>query len=186
MPSPSSRSTAEAQRERITAAALHVFARTGYAATPITEVATEAGVSPAYVFRLFSGKLGVFVAAVDRCYEQVASTLAAAGEASPSSDPADRLEAMTVAYIDLIADRDLILLQSQAQSACEVPEIREAVRRGIAAVVRTVTVVSGADGPAVQRFIAYGQLCHLIVQTDLGGVDSEWARIVSDGIRHRD
>ncbi|PPH52548.1 TetR/AcrR family transcriptional regulator [Rathayibacter sp. AY1E2] len=186
MPSPSSRSTAEAQRERITAAALHVFARTGYAATPITEVAAEAGVSPAYVFRLFPGKLGVFVAAVDRCYEQVASTLAAAGKASPSSDPADRLEAMTVAYIDLIADRDLIMLQSQAQSACEVPEIREAVRRGISAVVRTVTVVSGADGPAVQRFVAYGQLCHLIVQTDLGGVDSEWARIVSDGIRHRD
>ncbi|PPH01272.1 TetR family transcriptional regulator [Rathayibacter sp. AY1E4] len=186
MPSPSSRSTAEAQRERITAAALHVFARTGYAATPITEVAAEAGVSPAYVFRLFPGKLGVFVAAVDRCYEQVATTLAAAGEASPSSDPADRLEAMTVAYIDLIADRDLIMLQSQAQSACEVPEIREAVRRGISAVVRTVTVVSGADGPAVQRFVAYGQLCHLIVQTDLGGVDSEWARIVSDGIRHRD
>ncbi|PPF36391.1 TetR family transcriptional regulator [Rathayibacter sp. AY1A2] len=183
MPSPSTRSTAEAQRERITAAALHVFARTGYAATPITEVAAEAGVSPAYVFRLFPGKLGVFVAAVDRCYEQVASTLAAAGEAS---DPADRLEAMTVAYIDLIADRDLIMLQSQAQSACEVPEIREAVRRGISAVVRTVTVVSGADGPAVQRFVAYGQLCHLIVQTDLGGVDSEWARIVSDGIRHRD
>ncbi|PPI00419.1 TetR family transcriptional regulator [Rathayibacter sp. AY1B7] len=186
MPSPSTRSTAEAQRERITAAALHVFARTGYAATPITEVAAEAGVSPAYVFRLFPGKLGVFVAAVDRCYEQVATTLAAAGEASPSSDPADRLEAMTVAYIDLIADRDLIMLQSQAQSACEVPEIREAVRRGISAVVRTVTVVSGADGPAVQRFVAYGQLCHLIVQTDLGGVDSEWARIVSDGIRHRD
>ncbi|PPG55549.1 TetR family transcriptional regulator [Rathayibacter sp. AY2B7] len=186
MPSPSSRSTAEAQRERITAAALHVFARTGYAATPITEVAAEAGVSPAYVFRLFPGKLGVFVAAVDRCYEQVTSTLAAAGDASPSSDPADRLEAMTVAYIDLIADRDLIMLQSQAQSACDVPEIREAVRRGISAVVRTVTVVSGADGPAVQRFIAYGQLCHLIVQTDLGGVDSEWARIVSDGIRHRD
>ncbi|PPF14385.1 TetR family transcriptional regulator [Rathayibacter sp. AY1A4] len=186
MPSPSTRSTAEAQRERITAAALHVFARTGYAATPITEVAAEAGVSPAYVFRLFPGKLGVFVAAVDRCYEQVATTLAAAGEASPSSDPADRLEAMTVAYIDLIADRDLIMLQSQAQSACDVPEIREAVRRGISAVVRTVTVVSGADGPAVQRFVAYGQLCHLIVQTDLGGVDSEWARIVSDGIRHRD
>ncbi|PPF71894.1 TetR/AcrR family transcriptional regulator [Rathayibacter sp. AY1E6] len=186
MPTPSTRSTAEAQRERITAAALHVFARTGYAATPITEVAAEAGVSPAYVFRLFPGKLGVFVAAVDRCYEQVATTLAAAGEASPSSDPVDRLEAMTVAYIDLIADRDLIMLQSQAQSACDVPEIREAVRRGISAVVRTVTVVSGADGPAVQRFVAYGQLCHLIVQTDLGGVDSEWARIVSDGIRHRD
>ncbi|QHC64110.1 TetR family transcriptional regulator [Rathayibacter festucae] len=186
MPTTTPRSTAEAQRERITAAAVHVFARTGYSATPITEVASEAGVSPAYVFRLFPGKLGVFVAAVDRCYELVASTLAAAGEASVSSDPADRLEAMTLAYIDLIADRDLIMLQSQAQSASGVPEIREAVRRGISTVVRTVSVVSGADGPAVQRFIAYGQLCHLIVQTDLGGVDSEWARIVSAGIRHHD
>ncbi|WKK72276.1 TetR/AcrR family transcriptional regulator [Rathayibacter oskolensis] len=149
-------------------------------------MAADAGVSPAYVFRLFPGKLGLFVAAVDRCYALVSSTLAAAGEASPSSDPADRLEAMSEAYIALVADRDLIRLQVHAQSACEVPEIREAVRRGLSELVRSVSVVSGADGPAVQRFLAYGQLCHLIVQAELDGVDSEWARIATAGIRHPD
>ncbi|KQQ05504.1 MULTISPECIES: TetR/AcrR family transcriptional regulator [unclassified Rathayibacter] len=178
------RSTAEAQRERITLSALRVFAATGYSSTPVTEVATDAGVSPAYVFRLFPGKLGLFVAAVDRCYALVSATLAAAGEASPSSDPADRLEAMSEAYIALVADRDLIRLQVHAQSACEVPEIRDAVRRGLSELVRTVSVVTGADGPAVQRFLAYGQLCHLIVQAELDGVDSEWARIATAGMRH--
>jgi AcrR family transcriptional regulator len=178
------RSTAEAQRERITSAAVAVFSRTGYHATPVADVAQAAAVSPAYVFRLFPGKLGVFVAAVDRCYELVAASLAEAGERSTSTDPADRLEAMTVAYIALIEDRDLIRLQVHAQSACDVPEIRESVQRGLAAVVRAVTVGSGADHDAVQRFIAYGQLCHLVVQADLSDVRAEWARIISAGIRH--
>ncbi|RIJ52341.1 TetR/AcrR family transcriptional regulator [Clavibacter lycopersici] len=178
------RSTAEAQRERITSAAVAVFSRTGYHSTPVTDVAQASGVSPAYVFRLFPGKLGVFVAAVDRCYELVAAALAKAGEEAASTDPTDRLEAMTLAYIALIEDRDLIRLQVHAQSACEVPEIREAVRRGLAAVVRAVSVGSGADHDAVQRFIAYGQLCHLVVQADLSDVRAEWARIISSGIRH--
>jgi AcrR family transcriptional regulator len=178
------RSTAEAQRERITTAAVAVFARTGYHATPVTDVAQAVGVSPAYVFRLFPGKLGVFVAAVDRCYELVAAALAEAGDAATSTDPAERLEAMTSAYIALIEDRDLIRLQVHAQSACEVPEIRDAVRRGLATVVKAVTLGSGADHAAVQRFLAYGQLCHLVVQADLSSVPSEWADIISAGIRH--
>ncbi|PPF65162.1 TetR family transcriptional regulator [Clavibacter michiganensis] len=183
-PGTATRSTAEAQRARITTAAVTAFARTGYHATPVTDVAQAVGVSPAYVFRLFPGKLGLFVAAVDRCYELVAAALAEAGERAPSTDPADRLDAMTLAYIALIEDRDLIRLQVHAQSACEVPEIREAVRRGLAAVVRAVTLGSGADHAAVQRFIAYGQLCHLVVQADLAAVPSEWAAIISAGIRH--
>jgi hypothetical protein len=36
----------------------------------------------------------------------------------------------------------------------------------------------------VQRFIAYGQLCHLIVVTGLDADPSSWARIVTAGIRH--
>lgn len=185
MPSTGPRSTAEAQRERITAAAVRVFAATGYSSTPVTAVAEAAGVSPAYVFRLFPGKLGLFVAAVERCYSLVSETLREAGEGATSTAAGDRLDAMTEAYIALIADRDLIRLQVHAQSACEVPEIRDAVRAGLSDVVRTVTVVSGADGPAVQRFLAYGQLCHLIVQAELDEVDSEWARIATAGIRHR-
>lgn len=181
------RSTAEDQRVRIVASAVEVFARSGYRATPVTDVAAAAEVSTAYVFRLFDGKLGLFVAAVDACYGRVADALAAGGGRAASSEPADpgtRLAAMTDAYVALIADPTLIALQVHAQSACDVPEIRDAVRRGISRVVEVVTAGSGADAASVQRFLAYGQLCHLVVQAGLADVDTTWARVVDQGLRH--
>ena len=161
------------------------FSRVGYHATPVAEIATAAGVSPAYVFRLFPGKLGLFVAAVDHCYDLVEQALVAGAETATSAEPDAVLAAMTDAYVDLIADRNLIMLQVHAQAASDVPEIRDAVRRGMAKVVRSVTRVSGAKPDAVQRFIAYGQLCHLIVQTNLFDVNETWAETVSAGIRHK-
>lgn len=180
----STRSTAEAQRARLTSAAIRVFAQTGFHATPVAEVASAAGVSPAYVFRLFDGKLGLFLAAVDATYSRVAETLAKAGRECPTSDPTTRLEAMTAAYVDLIKDEDLIMMQAHGQSASNVPEIRRAVQDGLGEVVRSVSAVSGASPEAVQRFMAFGQLCHLIVQTDLAGVRAPWAAILTANIRH--
>jgi len=65
-----------------------------------------------------------------------------------------------------------------------VPEIRDAVRKGLAQVVTAVTELSHADPADVQRFLAYGQLCHLMLQLDLMGVDEAWADTVRHGIRH--
>ncbi|MGY4859885.1 TetR/AcrR family transcriptional regulator [Cryobacterium sp. AP23] len=178
------RSTADAQRVRIIARAVEVFARAGYQSTPVAEVAAAADVSPAYVFRLFDGKLGLFVAAVDDCYEQVAAALVAGATGATATDSPAKLDAMTTAYVDLIRDRTLIALQVHAQSACDVPEIRDAVRRGLATVVRAVARESGADDDSIQRFLAYGQLCHLVVQAGLDEVDATWARLVDHGIQH--
>jgi AcrR family transcriptional regulator len=179
-----SRSTAEDQRVRTIASAVEVFAIAGYRATPVTDVAKAAKISPAYVFRLFDGKLGLFVAAVEHCYEQVAAAMSGAVAEHPEWSPTDKLDAMTQAYIELIRDRSLIALQVHAQSACDVPEIREAVRAGLALVVRVMSRDSGADAVSVQRSLAYGQLCHLVVQAGLGDVDADWARVVDHGIRH--
>jgi len=178
------RSTAGEQRVKIVSRALAAFAHAGYHATPVAEVAEAAGVSTAYVFRLFPGKLGLFVATLDHCYDLVTAALVRGGEAAGAVGPDAVLAAMTTAYVDLIKDRNLIMVQVHAQSACDVPEIRDAVRRGMAKIVSAVTRVSGAEPAAVQRFIAYGQLCHLIVQADLFAIDESWARTLSAGIRH--
>ncbi|HXH33740.1 MAG TPA: TetR/AcrR family transcriptional regulator [Plantibacter sp.] len=178
------RSTAEEQRVRIVSSAVEVFAIAGYRATPVTDVAKAAKISPAYVFRLFDGKLGLFTAAVEDCYQQVASAMSGAVDDHPEWSPTDKLDAITQAYIELIRDRSLIALQVHAQSACDVPEIQTAVRDGIALVVRVMSRDSGADDASVQRSLAYGQLCHLVVQAGLGDVDAAWARIVDHGIRH--
>ena len=178
------RSTAEAQRARLTRAAIHVFAEKGYYATPVAEIAAEAGVSPAYVFRLFGDKLGLFIAAVRDTYARVADAMATAGEACATTEPEAKLSAMTHAYVALIADRDLILMQSHAQTTSSILAVRAAVQEGLAGVVAAVADTSNAAPTEVQRFIAYGQLCHLIVQADLAAVAQSWASTLTAGIEH--
>jgi AcrR family transcriptional regulator len=118
------RSTAEARRATVIAKAVTVFGKTGYHATPVTDVAEAAGISQAYVFRLFVGKLGLFVAALDHCFEQIVQALEQGADRKPDGSPAEILEAMGDAYADLIADRDLLMLQVHAQSAADEPTIR--------------------------------------------------------------
>lgn len=43
---------------------------------------------------------------------------------------------------------------------------------------------SGASDEAIQHFIAYGQLCHLIVTAGIDDIPDDWALILSHGIRH--
>jgi len=181
-----SRSTADARRTTVVAKAVAVFGRGGYHATPVTDVAIAAGISQAYVLRLFGGKLGLFVAALDRCYLLIREALAAGAEQVPDGTPAEMLELMGDAYAALISDRDLLMLQIHAQSASDIPEIRDAMRRGYASVVDLTKELSGAGDAEVQQFVALGQLCHLIVAADLDSVDASWARILTTGMRHPD
>ncbi len=174
----------ESRRATIADAALRVFARSGYHATPVAEVAKQSGFSQAYVFRLFDDKLTLFIAAIDRCFERVREAIEEGANRATGSGPEAMLEAMGHAYAELIGDRDLLMIQVHAQSASDIPQIRDAMRRGLAAVVTVVRERSRADGPAIQRFIAYGQLCHLIVTLDLDTVETDWARTVNDGMYH--
>ncbi|MDA0563989.1 TetR/AcrR family transcriptional regulator [Streptomonospora sp. S1-112] len=179
------RSTAEARRAVVIDRAVAVFAKNGYHATPVADVAAAAGISQAYVFRLFEGKLGLFVAALERCYARIEDALReGARKAGDGGSPAEVLEAMGDAYADLIADRDLLMMQVHAQSVADVPEVLAAMRRGYASVVSLAYALSGANRDQVQHFMAMGQLCHLIVAMDLDSVDETWARTLTKGMRH--
>lgn len=178
-------STAESRRPEIVRAGLREFSRGGYRGTTVADVAREAGISSAYVFKLFSGKEQLFVAALKDCFAQIAETIEQAAAATAGGADA-KLDAMGAAYAGLIADRSLLLIQVHAQSAADVPAIGDALRSGLARVTRLAKETTGADDPAVQRFIAYGQLCHLIVTTDLADVPEDWARSLVLGMDHPD
>lgn len=183
------RSTADARRSVITSEAVKVFARAGYRATPVTDVAEAAGISPAYVFRLFDGKLGLFLAALEHCHEQVLATMSDVADRMPEEKPEVVLAAMGDAYAELIADRDLLMLQVHALSAVDVPEIAAATRRGLERVITFIQDRTGAPDAAVQQFIAYGQLCHLIVAAGLadgGNSAPRWAKVLTEGMAHPD
>lgn len=178
------RSTADARRVAVISGAISVFARTGYYATPVTDVAEAAKISPAYVFRLFPGKLALFVAALEECFVRVRRAMAEGADACDSEEPVQVLSAMGDAYARLIAERDLLMLQVHALSASDVPEIRAALRSGVEQVVTYVAERTGAPPHAVQQFIAHGQLCHLIVAAGLDDVPSGWATSLTAGMAH--
>lgn len=178
---PRSLSTAAERRSAIVTAALTTFSRGGYAGTTITDIAREAGISSAYVLKLFGDKESLFVAALDRCFERVEQALA---DAPTSGTPAEVLDAMGDAYAGLIADRTLLLIQVHAQSVAAIPAIGDSLRSGLARITRFAQQRSGASDSDVQRFIAYGQLCHLVVTSGIAGLDDDWARALTVGLRH--
>jgi hypothetical protein len=91
---------------------------------------------------------------------------------------------MGEAYARLIADRDLLALQVNAQAAVADPAIAEAVRRGVADTTRFVAARSRADSAAIQQFMAFGQLCHLLTTVGAFELDDDWAVTLTAGIRH--
>jgi AcrR family transcriptional regulator len=177
-------STADSRRPLVAASATRVFARGGYYGTTIAAVAEDARISPAYVFKLFPSKEKLFVAALERCFDEIMESVAAGADTAAEQSPDGVLYAMGGSYAELIADRTLLMLQVHAQSVAEIPEIGEALRTGLGGLPRFVKTRSGAADNDVQRFIAYGQLCHLIVTLGLESVPDEWARTLAHGIRH--
>lgn len=187
-PPPASRrrlSTAEARRETLLRTAVGAFADRGYFGTTTTEVARRAGISQAYVYRLFPDKKALFVAVVEHCFDRVLTSLERGAASARGGGPEAVLDAMGASYARLIGDRELLLLQLHAQAAAvSDPAVREAVRAGYARLVEYVRNASGAPESEVQRFFAVGMLCHLVVAMDTEEVDAAWADTLSAGIRH--
>jgi AcrR family transcriptional regulator len=178
-------STAEERRETVLNTAIGTFAARGYFGTTTSEVAKEAGISQAYVYRLFPNKEALFVAVVERCFVQVRACFEQGAAEAPGSSTQVVLESMGEAYAKLIADKDLMLVQLHAQAAAvSEPAIRDAVRRGYALAVEYVRGASGATEPQVQEFFARGALCHLIVSMSAEEVDAPWSRTLAAGIKH--
>lgn len=181
---PAKLSTADVRRSTVIDSAIAVFAQGGYLGTSVSEIAAHAKISTAYVFKLFPSKELLFVTALERCFDLIYETLEAGAAASPDQTPEGILYAMGGAYAELIGDRALLILQVHAQSAAAVAEIGAALRKGLRRITNLVKARSKAPDEAVQRFMAYGQLCHLIVVTGLDSDRAEWARLITAGIRH--
>ena len=177
-------SCSESRRETVIQSAIAVFAERGYLGTPIADVAKHARISQAYVFKLFPSKEELFVAALERCFQFIERALAEGADSSKDQQPDAVLFAMGGAYAALIADQDLLKLQVHAQSVAGVPKIASTFRKGLKATTTFAKKRSGASDEAVQRFMAYGQLCHLITVMRLDEEKAAWAQILTKGIRH--
>ncbi|MEV6552454.1 TetR/AcrR family transcriptional regulator [Streptomyces sp. NPDC051597] len=178
-------STAEERRGAVLHTAIGAFAARGYFGTTTTEVAKAAGISQAYVYRLFPNKEVLFTAVVEHCFVRVRAALEGGAANAESSAPEAVLASMGDAYARLISDNDLMLVQLHAQAAAvSEPAIREAVRAGYARTVEYVRGASGGSDEQVQQFFATGMLCHLLVSLDAEAVSAPWTRTLTAGITH--
>jgi len=157
------RSTAQERRAELLTAALSEFAIGGLHGTSTEAIARRAGISHAYLFRLFGTKKQLFVACVELCFRRVEATFAAA---AAGEGPTARLASMGSAYRELLADRELLLGQMQIYAACSEPDIREVVREGYRRLVAEVGRLSGAGGAALQEFFAMGMLLNVAASID--------------------
>jgi AcrR family transcriptional regulator len=82
--SPRFLSTADERREEVLRAAMKVMGTRGLYGTPTMDIARAAGISQAYLFRLFPTKLGLFLAVVERSFQQIRDDLERAGRAAPA------------------------------------------------------------------------------------------------------
>ena len=175
--SPRLLSTAEERREEVLRAAMKVMGARGLYGTPTLDIARAAGISQAYLFRLFPTKLGLFLAVVERSFQQIHDDLERAGRGAPAAgEPA--LMAMAAAYTALVEDPGILLVQLQAQAAAGEPEVRDALRRGFAGLLDMVERVSGASPRRVQQFFARGMLCNVSAAMQIYGLDQHWAQVL--------
>jgi len=166
--------TADERREAVLEVAIGHFARTGLQGTSTERIAADAGISHPYLFRLFGTKKELFLACLERCHERLRATFTRA--AADASDD-DRLEAMGRAYVELLADREMLLLQLQGYAACDDPDVRRTASGGYAELWELVERLSGAPEDEVRAFFATGMLLNMAAAMDLPQIagDPGWA-----------
>jgi AcrR family transcriptional regulator len=171
-------STADARREELLTAAARVYATRGLHA-PTTEVAREAGISQAYLFRLYPTKADLALALIERSNERIhAAFTAAAAQAKATGE--DVLQALGAAYTVLLQDRELLLLQLHAHAASpQEPAIRDAMRRCFARLVELVEQESGATPEEIRGFFATGMLLNVLAALDAPALDAHWAQVLA-------
>jgi AcrR family transcriptional regulator len=170
------------RRDALIEAAIHEFAQDGLHGTPVDRIARRVGVAQPYVFSLFGSKRELFLAAVERCFEQVAELFdRAAAEFDPAValPDADVLQAMGTAYVEMLStDRDRLMLQHQAYAACDDAVIRDKVRGVYARLVAHVQRLSGADQERIDDFFRYGAWLNVAAAMGVEdlSVGCEWIR----------
>lgn len=147
--------SADERREAVLEAAMREFALGGLHGTSADVIASRAGISQPYLFRLFGTKRELFLAVVDRVFDRM---LAALEEAAQSAEQSGKLASFNRAYASVLDDREALLAQVQVFAACSDDEVRFAVRRRFAECYRYVERVSGASEQEVRAFFADAML----------------------------
>ncbi len=166
--------SASERRTAVLAAAITEFARSGYAGTSTEAIATRAGISQPYLFRLFGTKKDLFVAT----YELVADRIIAAmTRAGLGLEGEEALAAMGEAYVELLQDPELLQVELHGFAAAPGdPEIAASCRRTFEVLWHLVHERTHLPDEDLQRFFAMGMMLNVMSAIDLLSVPEHWAQ----------
>jgi AcrR family transcriptional regulator len=171
--SPRARQSADERRDALVAAAVEHFGQTGLHGTAVSAITDDVGITQPYAFSLFGTKKGLFLAAVEHCFDRVEQTFR---EAAANAGPEGAFEAMKESYGSVLADRPLLLMQLQTYAACGDDEVRDLARRRYAQLYDLVRELGGADREELTQFFAAGMLLNVAAALQLPEllVDETW------------
>lgn len=158
--------SADERRESVIRAAITEFARGGYNGTSTETIAKRVGVSQPYLFRLFKNKRELFLAAALRCMEETPQAFTRALAEHPDKPP---VKVMAAAYMKLIDDRDVLLMQMQTYVAVASAEAMgdyefgERIRAGWAELWDQAQVAFAGDVKETLDFLGCGMLINVLV-----------------------
>lgn len=135
----------ERTRDALLEAAIHVFARRGYEAARLAEVARQAGLTTGAVYSNFDGKHDLFLAAFEREIARHVSEVTAAVAAAPT--PAARIAAAAsqwAGFLESSPDRFPLFIEYWAQAVRD-PDLRPEFAARFAALRETTARLIATD-----------------------------------------
>jgi AcrR family transcriptional regulator len=157
--------SAAERREAAIRAARTEFAQGGYAGTSTEAIARRIGVSQPYLFRLFPSKKALYLAAIDRCFDDLRAMF---DEAAIELHGEDALAEMGRAYNALLDNSEQLQLQLQMwATACQDDEVRTLTRRRLSELWQQIQRLSGAGDQRVMTFMASGMLLNVFAALGL-------------------
>lgn len=146
------------------AAAIAEFAAAGLAGASTEAIARRAGISHAYLFRLFHTKRELFIAAIDASFGHVLDTFQRVEAQRQPGEPFQR--ALGRGYGTLIEDRKELLFAFHAYAACGDEDIRARVEARYMEIFDWVRRAGGLSIDETRLFMAAGLL--IAVGTAIG------------------
>lgn len=164
---PATRMKSEERRELILAAAAVVFGERGYVGATTDAVAKAAGVSQPYVVRMFGTKAALFQAVLQRSLDRL---LTGFRQEIAEYDEAKGELPLCIGkrYVELLADRGLLLSLMQGFMLGADPEIGPVVREGFMDVYRLLRDEAGFAPEEATKFLEGGMLINTLVGLRMG------------------
>lgn len=167
------------RRKQILRIAAEEFATDGLHGASTERIARRAGITQAYIFRMFGTKKALFIEVMLAAFDRMTDGMR---YAAGTKTGLDALALMGAEYYEMLADRTSLLLQLQGFAACGDPEVRDAVRASFGRMWQMVAETTGLDPVTIKAFLAFGMLLNSGAALQVAELNEPWARGVQTRI----